>query len=308
MTRRGTDPLAYYASHSPITDPGAYMALLQELPVEIPALCKILQGILMHHCSAGLRGVELSDERREEQELRWVARMLARIVELDDRPLLEPRQPDRRLVVCCRDFATLLCAALRHRGVPARARCGFAAYFRDCPDLAADFYVDHWACEYWNADERSWVLVDAEIDEVERQHYQIQIDTLDLPHDQFLLAGRAWQLCRSGQADAERFGLGSDGMRGLWYIQSQLVRDLAALNKMELLCWDCWGLGDRGPDDQVSGTEHALLDCVAALTQQATAAFAELRVLYATDPRLRVPPVINSYTRKGVRRIDLAAG
>lgn len=97
-------------------------------------------------------------------------------------------------------------------------------------------------------------------------------------------------------------------MRGLWYIQSQLVRDLGALNKTELLCWDCWGLGDRGPDDEVSAEEMALLDRVAALTTcEGNEAFFEMRALYEEDARLRVPPVVNSYTRMGPRKVDLTS-
>ena len=62
-------------------------------------------------------------------------------------------------------------------------------------------------------------------------------------------------MCRAGEADGNRFGLDpapESEMHGLWYIQSQLVRDLAAMNKMELLCWDCWALWDVGPMDTVS--------------------------------------------------------
>ena len=35
--------------------------------------------------------------------------------------------PERRFVGNCRHFTVLLCAFLRARGVPARARCGFGA-------------------------------------------------------------------------------------------------------------------------------------------------------------------------------------
>lgn len=74
--------------------------------------------------------------------------MLARIKELDDRPLKFPRQPDKRLVGICRDQATLLCALLRHQGVPARVRFGFSAYFEP------NFYFDHVVSEFWQADEQ----------------------------------------------------------------------------------------------------------------------------------------------------------
>ncbi|NEQ19613.1 MAG: hypothetical protein F6K28_08495 [Microcoleus sp. SIO2G3] len=30
-------------------------------------------------------------------------------------------------------------------------------------------------------------------------------------------------------------------LRGLWYIAGEMVRDVTALNKMEMLPWDIWG-------------------------------------------------------------------
>lgn len=306
MTESITNPLDYYGCHSAITDPREHAGLFEGLPTGIPALCKVVQGVLMHYDVTHLYGLELSEERKEERELRHVAKMLARIHELDDRPLTAPRPPEKQLAINCRDFATMLCAMLRHQGISARARCGFAAYFGG-PSLKADFWYDHWVCEYWKADEQRWVLVDAEVDEIEREFYQVTIDTHDVPRDQFLVAGKAWQLCHAGEVDPNRFGLDPNGMRGMWYIQSQLVRDFASLNKMELLCWDCWGLGDRGPDSDVSAEEIALLGRVAALTLADIAAFPKLRSTYENDARLRVPSVVKSYTSKGVLTIDMTS-
>ena len=146
---------------------------------------------------------------------------------------------------------------------------------------------------------------DAEADEKEGDLCCIEIDILDVPRDQFLVAGRAWQLCRAGQANPDDFGLAPDSMHGLWYVQSQLVRDLAAVNKMELLCWDCWGLGHADPDEHPSPDDTILLDRVAAVTQARNEAFPDLRAIYEHNQQLRVPPVIISYTGAGTRRVDL---
>jgi hypothetical protein len=112
-----------------------------------------------------------------------------------------------------------------------------------CPGHTASkpgFYVDHWLGEYWKADEQRWVLFDSELGQDEREYCQVTIDTYDVPRDQFLVAGKAWQLCRAGQADPHCFGFEDE--LGEWFIQDSLVQDLAALNKMELLCWDGWGM------------------------------------------------------------------
>jgi hypothetical protein len=297
--------LEYYACQGPITDPGDRASLFDDLPATVPALCEVIQGLMIHRDFAAFYGLDVPEDRTEEAELRHVRRLLSRVLELDDGPLTSARPLDKRLLIVCRDFATMLCAMLRHQSVPARARCGFARYFGQCPDASLGFNVDHWVCEVWDADEARWVSVDAEVDENERDFCHVEIDTLDVPRDQFLVAGEAWQLCRSGAAKPEDFGLGPDSMHGMWYVQSQLVRDLAAMNKMELLCWDCWGLGNADPHADPSPGDTILLDRVAALTQRGNEAFDELRALYERSDRLRVPPVVTSYTSAGPRRVDV---
>ncbi len=77
------------------------------------------------------------------------------------------------------------------------------------------------------------------------------------------------------------------------------MRDLAALNKRELLCWDTWALGHTAFTG-LTGDDLAFLDRVATATLADNAGFARLRALYQTEERLRVPPVIHS--------LDMAVG
>jgi hypothetical protein len=61
----------------------------------------------------------------------------------------------------------------------------------------------------------------------------------------FIVGGLAWQMCRSGQADPDKFGLDPEtDFKGWWFIRNRLIHDLAAQNKMELLLWHTWGLMD----------------------------------------------------------------
>ena len=119
----------YYSTHGAITEPGVYSDLLEALPSGIDEICEVIQGLLVHYDVAHLYGIDISSQRREHRELRHVSKILACMQALDDRPLTIPRPPNKRLVINCRDYATMLCAILRHKGVPARARCGFAKYF-----------------------------------------------------------------------------------------------------------------------------------------------------------------------------------
>jgi hypothetical protein len=99
----------------------------------------------------------------------------------------------------------------------------------------------------------------------------------------------------------------SSDMRGLWFVRGNLVRDLAALNKVELLPWDIWGVIE-GTDERLTQDDFTLLDEVAEIIGTQDDRYEEMRSLYAVDDRLRVPPTINSYWNGELRTVDLEEG
>jgi hypothetical protein len=118
---------------------------------------------------------------------------------------------------------------LRAKGIPARLRVGFGAYFN--PPL----FEDHWVCEYWSAQGGRWMLADPQFDEVWCSRLHVRHDVVDVPRDQFLVASDAWRSCRAGGTGPARFGIELTGLRGLWFVAGSLVREVAALNKVEVL-------------------------------------------------------------------------
>lgn len=287
----------FFASQSVISDPGAHGALLDGLPTALPELRRTVQGLLLHVFWAEQYGVQLTPEQREEVQLRRIEAQLGRVMERDPRPLSEARPPEGRLVGNCRDFSMMLTAMLRRQGVPARARCGFGRYFE--PGL----YIDHWVCEVWDAAQQRWVLVDAQLDELQCEKLGIRFDPLDVPRDQFIVGGHAWQLCRSGQADPDAFGIMD--MHGLWFVRGDFVRDVASLNKVELLPWDSWGIIEAR-DEELSDADLAMLDHLAELTAGDVPDMEQVWRIYEGDARLRVPATIQSYTQAGVKSVALA--
>ena len=277
--------LDFYAQPAVMTSAGRHARLLEGLPRDIDALVRVVQGLLLHEHAATLYGVTLSNERKLESHIRRLEHMLDRLLAHDPAPLSVARSIDARLVGLCRHFTVLLVAMLRAHGIPARARCGFGSYF------ASGCFYDHWVCEYWNAAKARWVRVDAQIDAAQRAALTIDFDVLDVPHDRFLIAADAWARCRAGEADASRFGIFD--LRGLWFIAGNLVRDLAALNNMEMLPWDVWG-ATPGADRTLTDQEIAFFDRLAALTRTPDTAFGEIRTLYDHDDRLRVPAVVHN--------------
>lgn len=277
--------LTYYAQHGQMSDPGAYAALFENLPTSLADLVRLVQGITIHVFWAERYGLKIPPERMGEVQLRTMERRLRRTVELDPRPLNEPRPVEKKLVGNCRDHSLLLVALLRHQGIPARARCGFGVYFMP------DHYEDHWVAEYWNQEQGRWVLVDAQLDALQCEALKIAFDPLDTPRDQFIVAGKTWQMCRSGAEDPDKFGIFD--MHGLGFVRGNLVRDMASLNKMELLPWDCWGviLSEQIDDPE----DNTMLDEAAALTAGEAPDIEAVHALYEIDPRLRMDGFLVSF-------------
>ena len=127
-----------------------------------------------------------------------------------------------------------------------------------------------------------WKLLDAQIDDLQRERLEIGFDLTDVPRDQFVIAGDAWTRTRAGLADPDRFGLTALEEAGAWWIAANLMRDAAALDDVEVLPWDLWGAMPE-PEDTV---DAELFDRLAAAT--AGPDMAEVRRLMS-DERLRVP-------------------
>lgn len=283
MATPSLHPQEYYAHPGLMTDPGQHADLFAGLPISIAELCQVVQDNLIHIFWAERYGRQLSEEEKQAVNVRPVSQKMALIKATHPAPLAVPRPLQQRQVGNCRDFSVLLCALLQHHGVPARARCGFGAYFWP------GHYEDHWVCEYWNAAQERWVLVDAQLDPFQQETLQLQFDPLDVPRDQFIVGGQAWQMCRAGQADPQCFGIFD--MHGWWFIWGNVMREFYALNKLEILPWDGgWGFLNHNLDDPLlPEPELAEYDRLAALTLAGDTALAELRTLYERDTRFAVP-------------------
>jgi hypothetical protein len=264
---------SFYATPGVMTDVTGYEEVLAGLPTAPREVAQVVQGLVLHIFWAAAYQVSVPAERVAETQVRSAARMLRRALELDPRPLVQGRPPGDRFVGNCRHFSTLTVALLRYLGVPSRARCGFASYFEPGK------WCDHWVVEY--RDGARWVTMDSQVDAVQQRLCGLQASPADLPPGLFLPAGEAWARCQRGEEEGDRFGVLDEW--GQWFIKGNVVRDLAALNKVEMLPWDDWSSlsGANGTSTEAD------VDEVAALTTSGD--FDAIRSRYLTDPDLRVP-------------------
>ena len=266
-------PLDFYSAQSTITDPGTYSNLFDNLPHDLPSLHQIVQNVYIHVWKVRKYNPEWLKGRTHEYEARSVAKALSLVTAHDKRPLTDDRPKSEKLIVDCRHFAVLLVALLRHQGVPARARCGFATY------LEKTHYQDHWVSEYWNGER--WLMEDPEIG----KH--------DVSPEEFITGGRAWRMIRAHEISDLTFGFSPRDL-GEWAVRYDLPRDLAAINKFEMLSADSWGSMEK-KEPLVTARDRKLLDEAAQWSVAPNSDFDGMRAFYEATDSLRVPETIKLY-------------
>jgi hypothetical protein len=196
----------HWRPQSVVTDLGGFSTLIDELPSDLASLRRASQQLVVHYTSSGDEAENGGAAARiGEVDTRYAEAMFARILALGPPALTRERPPGERIVGCCRDFTVLFVAMTRHKGIPARARHGFATYF------APGWFIDHVIAEVWDQGEARWRLVEPEItDEFARSGEGGAFDPLDVPADRFVIGPLAWIAARSGLEDPERFVVAPD--------------------------------------------------------------------------------------------------
>ncbi len=247
--------------------------VLEQISAEPVEICRPVHNLFIQPDEATTLGIPAA--RFSENQIRPVDQLIDALLALNPAPLDVPREPHQRVIGTCRHFAVLSCALLRYRGVPARVRCGFATYFQLGQGL------DHWITEYWHRHEDRWVRLDSEI-----LGQAILRTPEDLQVGEFVSGGEAWAAFRSGQIDAAKFGVYGTNNWGPAEIRGNAVKDLAALNKVEMLPWDEWGRMRASYRGETGSDYDELLDMIAKVC--AADDPSAIAGMYAID-ELRVP-------------------
>ena len=247
--------------------------VLRGVPSHVLPICQLAAGLVLHPMFTA--DLVLADGRLAEQQLRTAEDIIQAVLALDPASLQTAREPAKRTIGTCRNFVVLSVALLRYRGIAARARCGFGTYFDPGRGL------DHWITEYWHPSEARWVRVDTQhVDGSFVAHPE------DLHPGEFLTGGEAWALHREAVIDAAMFGVPGTENWGPAEIRGNAVRDLAALNKVEMLPWDEWGRMTASYAGQTGPEYDQLIDEIASAC--ATDEPSGISELYAR-PELTVP-------------------
>lgn len=209
---------------------------IADLPAGPDALCRIVQGLLLHDHYGDLEDSDFARRNDIDRKTFPLSDRLSSLRGADGRAPRLARTPAARSVGTCRDFAVMLCGFLRDRGVAARVRCGFARYLSTSGGPA---WEDHWITEYLPRAEGEWHRADAQLTPTLSKHLDISFPIHDVPSGWFLTGAEAWRAVRRGDVSATDFGHGRES-RGLPFAAVNLARDALALRGELISNWDGW--------------------------------------------------------------------
>lgn len=189
--------LEFYKKTSAYTNLGYYKDFAKNLPDDIEELCLLQRMQIIHP-------VAFKDKQiRMKKDCFWGDMTKVAITRLEDEEDIFPtaqsilaellrknpnyyknREAKDKIHITCRGQAILLTSILKAKGIPARARSGYAEYIH-----YDGIYYDHWITEYFDEKENRWKLVDA--DEHCPDH-EMGFDLNDIPYDKFLFGADAY--------------------------------------------------------------------------------------------------------------------
>lgn len=283
------------------SDPRECAGLFDEIEPTVQAVSAMARNVVVHHRASGR---QLPEHSREDISLRWVDAILATDQARHQTPLTGHRRTEDLVQGCCRDHTLLAVAALRHHGVPARSRVGFASYLSP-----TTWHHDHVIVEAWLGGR--WRRFDTEL----AAPVPRLADPTDIPpgsDSPFLTASHAWRAHRAGTIDVTRFGVAEGlGIDGDWFVHGYVIAEVAHRFGDELLLWDTWG-AMSGDLTQVPPDHITLVDEIAGLLTRADegnlAAERELLSRYRDDDRLRPGRHVRSFSPNGGSYdVDLSA-
>ena len=227
--------LEFYKKTSSYTDLGFYKNFAKNLPDNIKELCLLQRHQIIHpfnlmdetrYNKNSFYGdmTQISETRLiyEDDIFPTAQSALAELLRKDAKYHTE-REIKDKIHCTCRSQAILLVAILKAKGIPARARSGFAGY---CKNDGS--YWDHWITEYFDEIRRKWILVDAD-----ECCDNIDFDPFDIPREKFLFGGKAWLGMRKKEFQEKEICYASNpvtmglkgAIRGLFYDFHCLMND-----------------------------------------------------------------------------------
>ena len=285
--------LDFYKQTSQFTDLGYYKEFAQNLPNDIEELCVLQRMQIIHpvayndknirsksKCFWGdMTKVPITRLDYEEDYFPTAQSMIAELFRKNPNYNIN-REAKDKIHITCRGQAILLESILKAKGIPARARSGFAPYIK-----YDGISYDHWITEYYDEKEKVWKLVDA--DEHCPDH-EMGFDLNNIPYDRFIFGANAYLGLRENSIKHESILYASDpvtlgmkaALRGLFY-------DFHALMNNEIIFLHVPRY-IKEKDFELSEEEYKELDDLARLMLNPNENFIKLKEIWESTPKYRI--------------------
>lgn len=193
----------FYKQTSLYTELGPYKTFAKNLPNDMKELCLLQRNQIIHPFDlldeqvrnnknsfyGDMAKIPITSLNYENDLFPTAQSMIAELLRRDENYSMN-RDITKKIHVCCREQAILLASILKAKGIPARARSGFAIY---C-NLSNHEAGDHWITEYYSEDEKRWILVDADMCYSKNilMEHGIDFNLLDIPREKFIFGAEAY--------------------------------------------------------------------------------------------------------------------
>ena len=213
--------------------------------------------------------------------------MFCEIFRRDEKGFYIGRPAQTRLNITCRYVSVLTSAILKANGIPCRCRAGWARYLDEKRNL------DHWVNEYWNEDEKRWVMFD--LDDLYDRDYmkydlyqknKICTEYLDFGPSQFCSAAEAWLNYRQNSDFVKKLQYGSS-LASAEYILKYLFLDFMAVMNFEVN-YSFMPIAFNKDLKELTDKELKQLDKLANLMLDVDKNFDKIKKLYDNTPSYRM--------------------
>lgn len=285
--------LEFYKETSQFTDLGYYKDFAKNLPNDIEELCILQRMQIIHpvayndkdirnknNCFWGdMTKVPITRLDYEEDYFPTAQSMIAELLRKNPDYNIK-REAKDKINITCRGQAILLASILKAKGIPARARSGFAPYIK-----YDGISYDHWITEYYDESENIWKLVDA--DEHCPDH-EMGFDLNNIPYDRFIFGANAYLGLREKSIQEDSILYSSDPVTlGMKATLRALFYDFHALMNNEIIFLHIPKY-IREKDFNLSEEEYIELDYLAKLMLNPNKNFNELKEIWKNIPKYRI--------------------
>ena len=285
--------LDFYKQTSQFTDLGYYKEFAKNLPDDIEELCLLQKMQIIHpvafdeenvrsksNCFWGdMTKVPITRLDYEEDYFPTAQSMIAELLRKNPNYDIK-REAKDKIHITCRGQAILLASILKAKGVPARARSGFAPYIK-----YDEINYDHWITEYYDDKEKVWQLVDA--DEHCPDH-EMGFDLNNIPYDKFIFGANAYLGLRNNKLKVESILYASDPVTlGMKAAIRVLFYDFHSLMNNEIIFLHVPKyIQDK--NFELSEKEYKELDNLANLMLNPNENFNRLQEVWNNIPKFRI--------------------